>query len=423
MEDGETAGRRGLWYLKILLPNHLVGSVIGKHGAHVLAIETESDCEVRVSKAEDRYPGTTDRVVVMSGEPAGLRHCLEMVMSRMHHPTDRDCSGKNHMAKLAIPCTAVNIVIGHKGEAVRQVRLATDCKVTVLKDIPGFHERIVLIGGYLSNVTEAVWMVCRAIQRDKLLKEYMDVSYDAHLPLGIWHGDKPLSSEVALIDPQDTGKYSKRQLILYLTEAAPQEVLLRYRLVGQVHNILKSNTLDTLTRAVAETFKARAAEGGLDGTATVSDLPQQHGEDSSASTCPAAGPDSGHSRASALAQPSQQGEDSGETALTVTQAATDLDGNVTVYQEGVHPDGGAELSLPGGEQTHGSELRNESEADSSWTFSSIFRRLVLSDFDFSQDGLKKEPRPGGLWRCCGADPATGRRRVCGRQCQAFSLSD
>ena len=62
----------GLISMKFLITHSLAGSFIGVGGASIKELMDMSGARVSVSSHSDLYPGTTDRVLLMTGSPSSV---------------------------------------------------------------------------------------------------------------------------------------------------------------------------------------------------------------------------------------------------------------------------------------------------------------------------------------------------------------
>ena len=218
-------------FCKMLMPNHLAGAIIGKNGKTIADIESRTNCELQVSGAKDFFPGTNDRIVIMSGEWKGVEECIRLVLGKLYgvsqQSNDRQ-PDRSLLTKMAVPSSAVNMIIGRKGEVIKKFQMATNCKVNVSRRAEGFefYERILLIAGEYNNLVNAAVLLCRDIQGDPHLKEHMHLQYDIELPMSVWSEDKAGVADPAthLIHPKHAASYSKKELIAYLHKVESVDV-------------------------------------------------------------------------------------------------------------------------------------------------------------------------------------------------------
>lgn len=62
-----------------LLATHLgVGAVIGKHGGSITEIQVASGAKIQISGPNEVFPGTTERIMHISGEMLKVCHCTQL---------------------------------------------------------------------------------------------------------------------------------------------------------------------------------------------------------------------------------------------------------------------------------------------------------------------------------------------------------
>lgn len=248
----------GPCYLKLLAPSHFVGAIIGKEGANISEIELLTRCQLQLSSTNRFFPGTTDRIIVMGGQLKNLLDCLSVVLRRLS-----DACGQDHkpfFIKLVVPNSSVSALIGRSGQASRQLSNRTGCCINISSRVEGLQERLVLLSGLPENVYQAASSVCCDVQHDPNLAQHMQLKYNIHLPLGVWAGDKagPAEPAVPLISPSAAKGLSKRVLVSYLQKASPRRILIKYRLLGKIDRAVKSNSMEVIFLAVAETWHERS---------------------------------------------------------------------------------------------------------------------------------------------------------------------
>mmetsp|Transcript_74348 Transcript_74348/g.120002 ORF Transcript_74348/g.120002 Transcript_74348/m.120002 type:complete len:101 (-) Transcript_74348:61-363(-) len=77
MVEKATLGQESLCYLKMLVPDHTAGEIIGKKGS----ITKDTRCYLQVSEAGTFFPGTRLRTLLLWGmEIADLSQCVRRVL-------------------------------------------------------------------------------------------------------------------------------------------------------------------------------------------------------------------------------------------------------------------------------------------------------------------------------------------------------
>jgi len=259
-DDQGNSQFEGPCHLKMLMPNHIAGALIGKEGVVIGEIMMLSRCQMQISDVESFFPGTTDRVVIMSGSMDGLAECIKMTLRRLKEVSGKTDQGNvTLLAKLSVPSSAVSGLIGHQGDKVKKLSDQMRCRINVSTRVEGMKERLVLICGEFHHLVSAVIEIARRIQSDSHLKDNLTLKYDIQLPLGAWSGEKaqPADPDVPLIPVEDADCYTKRELVNYLHQAAPREILLKHNLLGNMKNTLKSKGSESLKQALQDTMDAR----------------------------------------------------------------------------------------------------------------------------------------------------------------------
>ncbi|CAH8446922.1 unnamed protein product [Heterobilharzia americana] len=75
--------RQEIIHLKILVPSIAVGAIIGKGGESIAKIQKETGARIKLSKVNDLYPGTEERVCLIQGTLEGVTRMHNYIMDRV----------------------------------------------------------------------------------------------------------------------------------------------------------------------------------------------------------------------------------------------------------------------------------------------------------------------------------------------------
>eukprot|EP00928_Gymnodinium_smaydae_P043778 TRINITY_DN29273_c0_g1_i2.p1 TRINITY_DN29273_c0_g1~~TRINITY_DN29273_c0_g1_i2.p1 ORF type:complete len:683 (-),score=104.20 TRINITY_DN29273_c0_g1_i2:283-2331(-) len=258
----------GACFFKMLLPQHIVPVIIGKDGVRLQAIARESSCALQVSAQNDFFPGTGDRIVIGSGTMSSLEWCIALLLRRIEHVAK---NASRMFCKFVIPSSAVSSIIGRNGEEMKRLNSSTGCLISVSPRVEGIQERLVLIAGEFDGLQRAVNTILREVQKDRHLREHMQLKYDIDVPIGAWRGGSSAAKDpgTPLLDPEAAANFTKRELLEYLQKAAPKEILHKYHLLGQMKNMVRTKAHPEIMDAVRETWTVR---GGASGCQVRNDL-------------------------------------------------------------------------------------------------------------------------------------------------------
>ncbi|CAE1327495.1 NOVA [Acanthosepion pharaonis] len=79
---GDT-GAAGAISLKILVPNAVAGAIIGKGGETIARVQSEAGAKLKMSKSNNFYPGTTERVCLITGPFEAVRKVHNFIMEKI----------------------------------------------------------------------------------------------------------------------------------------------------------------------------------------------------------------------------------------------------------------------------------------------------------------------------------------------------
>ena len=126
---GAGAGSSGDMAIKVLVSNKDAGSLIGKNGSTIVSFQALTGSRVRVSRADEPFPGTQERVVLITGSLECVSKCLSLVIEQVHkHFADYPYADKevqpldpnaHRTMNLVVPAGASGLIIGRGGDTVR----------------------------------------------------------------------------------------------------------------------------------------------------------------------------------------------------------------------------------------------------------------------------------------------------------------
>eukprot|EP00927_Polykrikos_kofoidii_P024483 TRINITY_DN22255_c1_g1_i1.p1 TRINITY_DN22255_c1_g1~~TRINITY_DN22255_c1_g1_i1.p1 ORF type:complete len:351 (-),score=45.09 TRINITY_DN22255_c1_g1_i1:110-1162(-) len=216
--------------------------------------------DVRLSKQGLLFPGTFDRICVLDGPPAELETYIRWIVAQTH--LGRGSSNFKTPVlrlRLSVPNSAVGAFLGKGGATIKHIQLVSKCKISVSQRMTEIQERIVTISSFDDvGLLEATMSIVSAIQDNQHLIEHMKVDTEIHEP-------RIVNPELAIISLTEAANLTKRQLVSYLMQAAPREVLVDHSLVGPADRIVRSSNFANLLRAAAIVWERRR----VDSTSTV----------------------------------------------------------------------------------------------------------------------------------------------------------
>jgi RNA-binding protein Nova len=152
--DGEATSDQKV-VAKFLVSNAAAGSVIGKGGSNIAEFQTQSSARIQLSRANEYFPGTSDRVMLISGTVGQVLTALHLVLAKMSsekavQDTMMSRDGTQQELRLLVPAALCGSIIGKGGATIRQ--FAEDSKAAIGlspqdRMPPGVADRTVRITG------------------------------------------------------------------------------------------------------------------------------------------------------------------------------------------------------------------------------------------------------------------------------------
>ena len=164
--------------VQILVTNKDAGTVIGRGGATISGMQTKSGSRIRVSNNNEYFPGTMDRVVMITGPTAEIVVVgCTLVLSELYCNPDnaQQVGADQHVTvNLLIPNASAGLVIGKGGDNIRKMVDESGANKIQLsnkeKQVPGIEERLITCIGNTAQVIKASELIVEKICEDPQVK-------------------------------------------------------------------------------------------------------------------------------------------------------------------------------------------------------------------------------------------------------------
>lgn len=175
---------------KLLVSNTIAGSVIGKAGANIDQLQKSSGARIQLSRAGEFFPGTSDRVLLLSGSLHSMLTAIFLILEKVARDSAagkgkpgnspvKDSGDREDEVKLALSRRLCGLLIGHKGQTVRDFinDSAATIRVQSLAELtPSDPERTITISGARDKVLRAVALILNTLSCHEHFPAYMETT-------------------------------------------------------------------------------------------------------------------------------------------------------------------------------------------------------------------------------------------------------
>lgn len=141
--------------LKILVPNITAGAIIGKGGEAIKTLKMETGANLKISRPNDFYPETTERVCLIYGTIESCMKAHDYIMDKIYeHWKDvslfNNKNAKRHkQVKMLVTNCAASAIIGLRGSYIQQIKDNSEASIQISQKVKQIKlsERCIIITG------------------------------------------------------------------------------------------------------------------------------------------------------------------------------------------------------------------------------------------------------------------------------------
>lgn len=180
----------GTYHFKILVPSVAAGAIIGKGGETIAQLQKETGTRVKMSKATDFYPGTRERVCLITGSIDGILAIHEFVAEKIKEKPDPNAklaidfdhkqpAEREKQVKILVPNSTVGMIMGKGGSYIKQIKEKSGAYVQISQKSKdhALVERCITIIGETENNRVACELILMKIVQDPQSGNCLNVSY------------------------------------------------------------------------------------------------------------------------------------------------------------------------------------------------------------------------------------------------------
>ncbi|KAL8518093.1 hypothetical protein ACS0TY_009396 [Phlomoides rotata] len=164
-------------HLSFLLSNAEAGSIIGKGGSTINEIQSQSGARVQLSRNFEYFPGTSDRIIMVSGAVEDILKAVDLILSKLleeffvEDGAEVDPESK---IRLVVPNSSCGGIIGKGGATIRSLIEDSRADIKISPQdmyFPGLHDRLVTVTGTLPDQMRAIELILLKLVKDQYYQQ------------------------------------------------------------------------------------------------------------------------------------------------------------------------------------------------------------------------------------------------------------
>ncbi|XP_077285704.1 RNA-binding protein Nova-1-like protein passilla isoform X3 [Arctopsyche grandis] len=184
-----SSGGDGMYHFKTLVPSVAAGAIIGKGGEAIAQLQKDTGARVKMSKSHDFYPGTSERVCLVTGSVEAIMAVMDFIMDKIREKPDltksfteldpKVAQERDKQVKILVPNSTAGMIIGKAGNYIKQIKEASGSYVQIsqkAKDI-SLQERCITVIGDRESNKKACMMILAKVVDDPQSGSCLNVSY------------------------------------------------------------------------------------------------------------------------------------------------------------------------------------------------------------------------------------------------------
>ncbi|KAG9160883.1 hypothetical protein Leryth_008697 [Lithospermum erythrorhizon] len=159
-------------YIKFLLSNAEAGSVIGKGGSTINDFQSQSGARIQLSRNLEFFPGTSDRIVMVSGNVDDVLKAMALILSKQFeefYVDDGSDTEHRSRVRLVVPNMCCGGIIGKGGMLIKSFIEDSRAAIKISPPenmYPGLRDRLVTLIGAIGEQMRAIELILLKLSED-----------------------------------------------------------------------------------------------------------------------------------------------------------------------------------------------------------------------------------------------------------------
>ncbi|XP_074366312.1 protein BTR1 isoform X3 [Apium graveolens] len=171
-EDGGGDYQEKSTYTRFLVSNAEAGSVIGKGGSTISEFQTQSGARIQLSRNYEFFPGTSDRIIMVSGTVNNVLKGVELILDKLlneFYLEEGDGAEPRSKVRLVVPNSSCGGIIGKGGATIKSFIEESQAGIKISpqdNSYAGISDRLVTVAGTLEEQMRAIDLILSKLSED-----------------------------------------------------------------------------------------------------------------------------------------------------------------------------------------------------------------------------------------------------------------
>ncbi|KAF6171554.1 hypothetical protein GIB67_018078 [Kingdonia uniflora] len=201
-------------FVRFLVSNPAAGSVIGKGGSTINEFQSQSGARIQLSRNNEFFPGTSDRIIMVSGTVDEIIKAMELIFGKLLSESfvdDGNDVDPRSKVRLIVPNSCCGGIIGKGGATIKSFIEDSRAGIKISpqdQNYTGLNDRLVTLTGSPDKQMRAISLILSKLLEDSHYTQSMNApfSYAGVNVSGYQYGYLvPPVGNVAYIRPNGAG--------------------------------------------------------------------------------------------------------------------------------------------------------------------------------------------------------------------------
>ncbi|KAG2723408.1 hypothetical protein I3760_02G169400 [Carya illinoinensis] len=170
-------------YIRFLVSNAAAGSVIGKGGSTITDFQSQSGARIQLSRNQEFFPGTTDRIIMISGTMNDILKAVELILAKFLseiHAEGGDDVDPRSKVRLIVPNSSCGGIIGKGGSTIKSFIEDSQAGIKISpldNNYYGLNDRLLTLTGNLDEQMRAIDLIISKLAEDPHYSQSMNTPF------------------------------------------------------------------------------------------------------------------------------------------------------------------------------------------------------------------------------------------------------